>query len=71
MKVLKGFFKKKARPEGSMVEGWLVHESLCYTIEYLSIIDLMAPRIWTNEDNEKIFGEVLEGKGKLQKLRYD
>eukprot|EP00249_Psilotum_nudum_P018746 c26943_g1_i2 orf=82-522(+) len=71
MKVLKGFVRQKARPEGSMVEGWLVYESLCYTTKYLSAIDPMTPRIWTDEDNEKISGEVLEGKGKLQKLRYD
>eukprot|EP00249_Psilotum_nudum_P018747 c26943_g1_i4 orf=82-462(+) len=62
MKVLKGFVRQKARLEGSMVEGWLVYESLCYTTEYLSIIDLMAPRIWTDKDNKKIFGKVQKAR---------
>ena len=30
MKTLKGFVRQRARPKGSMAEGWLVQESLVY-----------------------------------------
>lgn len=33
MKTLKGFVRKRAHPEGNMVEGWLVQESLVYIEE--------------------------------------
>ena len=32
MKTLKGFVCQRARPEGSMAEGWLVQESLVFII---------------------------------------
>ena len=35
MKILKGFVRQKARPEGSMAEGWLVQESCVWISEYL------------------------------------
>lgn len=35
MKTLKGFVRQRARPEGSMAEGWLVQESLVYISEFL------------------------------------
>ena len=30
IKVLKGYVKQKAHPDGSMAEGWLLHESTFY-----------------------------------------
>ena len=35
MKILKGFVRQKARPEGSMAKGWLVQESCVWILEYL------------------------------------
>ena len=43
MKVLKDFVRQKARPEGSMSEGWLVHESLFYVTEILHQLHPSAP----------------------------
>ena len=39
MKVLKGYVRQKARPEGSMAEGWLVQESTFYITEFLTQIN--------------------------------
>eukprot|EP00249_Psilotum_nudum_P026801 c33556_g1_i1 orf=2-172(-) len=36
MKTLKGFVRRKARPEGSMAKGWLVQKPLVYISDYLS-----------------------------------
>ena len=35
MKIVKGFVHQKARPEGSMAEGWLVQEPLVYISKFL------------------------------------
>ena len=35
MKTLKGFVRQRARPEASMVEGWLVQESMAHIVEFL------------------------------------
>ncbi|MCO5553586.1 hypothetical protein L7F22_007109 [Adiantum nelumboides] len=43
MGVLKGFVRQRARPEGSMSEGWVLGECMYYLIEYLERIDEDAP----------------------------
>ena len=40
MGVLKGYVRQKARPEGSMVEGWMLEECMYYVCEYLERTDL-------------------------------
>lgn len=71
MKVLKGFVRQKARPEGSMAEGWLVQESMYYVTEYLTTIHPTAPRMWSDEEDEKMIGEVLQGNGKKIRLKEE
>lgn len=51
-----------------MAKGWLVQESLYYVTEYLQTIDPLAPQLWSNNEDSKIFGEVLQGAGKVVKL---
>lgn len=46
MKTLKGFVRQRARPEGSMAEGWLVQESLVYIAEWITEIDKESPMLW-------------------------
>lgn len=71
MKVLKNFVRQRARPEGSMAEGYIVQESLYYVTEYLLTIDPHAPRLWSDADDEKVSGEVLQGMGKETQLTMD
>ncbi|MCO5577210.1 hypothetical protein L7F22_031035 [Adiantum nelumboides] len=63
MRVLKGCVRQKARPEGSMVEGWMLEECMYYVCEYLERTNFEAPRIWTNESSSTMSDEVLSGKG--------
>ena len=67
MKVLKGYVRQKARPEGSMAEGWLVRESTFYITEFLTQINpsLLRYLEMENED-ERIQGDKPQGLGKWQ-----
>ena len=63
MKVLKGFVCQKAKPEGSMAEGWLVQESCVWISEYLGRVDKTMPMLWSTKDDERLIDEVRQGKG--------
>ena len=63
MKVLKGFVCQKAKPEGSMAEGWLVQESYVWISEYLGRVDKTMPMLWSTKDDERLIDEVRQGKG--------
>ncbi|MCO5612632.1 hypothetical protein L7F22_066901 [Adiantum nelumboides] len=63
MGVLKGYVRQKARPEGSMAEGWMLEECMYYVCEYLEQTDFEAPCVWTNESSSTMSDEVLSGKG--------
>lgn len=68
MKVLKDFVRQKARPEGSMSEGWLVHESLFYVTEILHQLHPSAPLLWRDEEAEEVTSEKPQGMGKVHRL---
>jgi hypothetical protein len=59
MKVLKGYLHSMARPEGSMVEGYMLGETLGFVTEYFDEFEHVSKRVWDVE--EGVFGEVLEG----------
>lgn len=63
MKTLKGFVRQKARPEGSMAEGWLVQESCVWISEYLGRVDQDLPLMWSNKDDDRLVGDVPQGQG--------
>lgn len=62
MKTLKGFVRQKARPEGSMAEGWLVQESCVFISGYLAHKNNM-PHLWSTKDDDRVVGEVPQGNG--------
>jgi len=67
MKTLKGFVRQKARPEGSMSEGWLVQESCVFISEYLAHNkDKNMPHLWSTKDDDRVMGEVPQGNGLLK-----
>ena len=68
MKILKGFARQRARPEGSMAEGWLVQESLVLITEFLGSSDPEMPRLWSQETNIRVIGEQPQGKGVMKKM---
>ena len=61
MKKVKGFVQKRAKPEGSMEDGYIVYESFYYANEYIKQIDhKISVVIWDDEcDEDKREGEVL------------
>lgn len=66
MKTLKGFVCQRACPEGSMAMGWLVQESLVYITEFLVTVDPDMPRLWTQDEDDRILGEEPQGKGMVR-----
>ena len=64
MKTLKDFVHQRAQPKASMAKGWLVYESMHYITKYLSMVDSCSPRLWAENEDEKMDGEVLQGVGK-------
>ena len=61
MKTLKGIVRQRARPEGSMAMGWLVQD-------YLSTSDPELPRLWTQDENDRITGEEPQGQGLQRRM---
>ncbi|MCO5584786.1 hypothetical protein L7F22_038718 [Adiantum nelumboides] len=63
MGVLKGLVRQRARPKGSMSEGWVLGECMYYLVKYLERIDEGAPRKWTLDEPTILSDEILCGKG--------
>jgi hypothetical protein len=71
LKSLKDFIVKRARPECSMVEGYMVYQSLVYISQCLPKLAtkvMKVPRIWDVNYINKFEGEVLVGKGRMCKV---
>jgi hypothetical protein len=55
--------------KGSMVEGYMVYQSMVYISEYLPKVDIDVPHIWDDKYTNKFEGEVLLGKGIEKKVK--
>mgnify|MGYP000025790750 CR=1 FL=1 len=71
MCVLKRFVRQRARPEGSMAEGWLHQECMYYLSEYLPQAHEEAPLNWTHDESSTMTEEVLCGKGSPIRLSHE
>jgi hypothetical protein len=71
LKSLKDFVRQRACPEGSMVEGYMVYQSLVYISQYLPKLatGMKVPRIWDVNSINRFEGEVLGGKGRMRKVK--
>jgi len=71
LKSLKAFVRQRARPEGSMVEGYMVYQSMVYINQYLPKLaeNMNVPRIWHLDPIKKFEGEVLLGKGRMSTVK--
>ena len=63
MKTLKGFVRQKARPEGSMVEGWLVQESCVFISGYLAHKNNSMSHLWSTKDDDRLVDKVPQANG--------
>ena len=61
MKGLKGFVNNKAKPEGSMANGYLREESIGFLNEYLSEYTPTTKRAWDDKEEPAMYDEILEG----------
>jgi hypothetical protein len=73
LKSLKALVRQRARPEGSMVEGYMVYESMVYISQYLPKLAVQAMHavdcIWDVNSIKKFEREQLLGKGTMKKVR--
>ena len=56
MKILKGFVRQRAKPEGSMSEGYLLQEAIGMLHDKIAQFDDFAPRVWKEEEDERVTG---------------
>ena len=73
LKFLKALVRQRARPEGSMVEGYMIFQAMVYIIEYfpgLAFIKMeLHRRIGDPNSTKKSEGEYLRGKGRSRKVK--
>jgi hypothetical protein len=72
LKSLKDFFRQRACPEGSMVEGYMVYRYLVYISLYIPKLAtkiMKVPRIWDVNSINKFEWEVLVKKGRMRKVK--
>ena len=71
LKLLKDLVRQRARPEGSMVEGYMVYQCMVYISEYLPKLEenMNVPRIWHLNSINKFEWEVLLGKGTMRTMK--
>ena len=61
---MKTLVRNKARPEGSMAMGYMYEEALGFVTEHFKVYPGYARTIWSMEEDERDYGEVLKGDGK-------
>ena len=71
LKSLKGLFRQRAHPEGSMVEGYMVYQLMVYISQYIPKLgeNMHVDCIWDVKSIKKFEGEHLLGKGRMRKVR--
>ena len=72
LKSLKALVRQRARPKGSMVEGYMVYQTLVYISDYLPDLGrkINMHCSWSGVNNDKILEvEVLVGNGKMRKVK--
>jgi hypothetical protein len=54
LKKMKGFIRQRVKPDGSMVEGYIIYEPFCYSSEYIKQIDdTLGVVIWDDQQDEE------------------
>ena len=71
MKVMKGWVRQMARPEGSMAEGYVLFEGMHYLTEYTTRLSPESPQLWRLRDDPKLTGSLLPKSHKLRRLDRD
>ena len=69
-KSLKDLVRQRELPEGSIVEGYLVFQTMVYITQYIPKIttSINVDHIWGVNSIKKFEGENLLGKGRMRKV---
>ena len=68
MKFLKDYVHTKARPEGSMAEGYMMDDALGFCTEYMTRFTSTRRRVWDDQEEPGLFDEEPEGGGERRCL---
>jgi hypothetical protein len=70
LKSLKDLVRKRACLEDSMVEGYIVYQTMVYIAQYISeiVASINVDHIWDVNSINKFEGEHLLGKGRMKKV---
>jgi hypothetical protein len=71
LKSLKNSVEQREHTKGSMVEGYMVYQSLVYISQYLPKLAtrMKVPHIWDVNSNNEFEAEVLVRKGRMRKVK--
>jgi hypothetical protein len=71
LKSLKALVRQRARLEGSMVEVYMLYQSMVYISQYIPKLatNMHVDRIWDVKSIKKFEGEHLLGKGRMTKVK--
>jgi hypothetical protein len=62
-KILKDYVRTYARPEASMVEGYVMSETLGYCTEYMQRFQGTSRRVWDDKKEQFMNDEMVQGSG--------
>jgi hypothetical protein len=70
LKSLKDLVRQRAPPKGSMVEGYMVYQTMVYITQYIPkiVVSINVDHIWDVNSINKFEGEYLLGKGRMRKV---
>jgi len=71
MKDLKSWVRQKARPEGSMAEGYILTEAMHHTTEYTTRLAPNAPQLWRIKEDPRLSEMVLPKSHTMRHLDRD
>jgi hypothetical protein len=58
---LKKYVRNQARPEASMASRYVLDETLGFVTKYMQMFTQVCRRVWDANEEEGVYGEVLEG----------
>jgi hypothetical protein len=65
---LKKYVCNRARLEASMALGYVLDETLGFVTKYMQMCTHVRRRVWDADEEEGVYGEVLEGSGSKFRL---
>jgi hypothetical protein len=69
MKTLKDFVRMYAKLEASMAEGYIITETLGYSIEYMQRFSGTRQRVWDEKEEPRMYDEIVQGGGWNRPMR--